>query len=536
MIRRFGPWLLLAAATLSGLWFLWQQRDIPAFGDLQDDSIYALSAMSLGEGNGYRISHLPTQPVQTKYPPLFPAILSLLWKWQPAFPSNLTLAAGLGAILYLVVLVLSYFSFQRFGFSSATCALLTSFVAVNAYMLHLSGSVMTELPYTAMLLGTLLLSESGLKRHWRWAVAAGLLAGLAYLTRSAALPLALGVPLVLFLRGNKTNAAAFVAGMAPAIIGWQIWVSAHLEKAQDWVMLYYTDYAGLERATLGWNNIGHILYNNSNTLLTGIGNLLFPLIGLSSLGHQCALVVSVAVIRGIIRLCGRSNQFQYPVYAALSCSLLLIWHYQPNERFTFPLLPLVVAGLWTECKNLWERVAVSWKRPELSNRVAAAGIGAMLAAFGVFFAWSLIDTRVAELPAYVHRFRVRAASLKASFEMVSRNTPREAVILSDQDSLLYLYTKRHSYRTVIPPPMMYPKNYSDIKAEFAKMPDAAARPWTYALLLQSDWEQYLESEHREWVRSAIRARTDLTIVYEDHFATLYRRNPPAGPALSARQR
>ena len=72
----------------------WKSRDMPQFGHLHDDAIYFVSAKSIAEGHGYRILSLPGEPYQTKYPPLFPMLLALVWKVRPDFPGNLPLAIG----------------------------------------------------------------------------------------------------------------------------------------------------------------------------------------------------------------------------------------------------------------------------------------------------------------------------------------------------------------------------------------------------------------------------------------------------------
>src|ERR1700747_755590 len=83
--------VFLLALGPSG-YLAWTLRAMPHLGFYHDDAIYWVSAKSIAEGQGYRILSLPGQPNQTKYPPLFPAILAVVWKLQPGFPQNLPLA------------------------------------------------------------------------------------------------------------------------------------------------------------------------------------------------------------------------------------------------------------------------------------------------------------------------------------------------------------------------------------------------------------------------------------------------------------
>src|SRR5579864_3342238 len=91
-LRRWAPVLALIALCLPSLLFVWHNRDVPHFGVLQDDGVYFIDGKSLAEGSGYRILSLPSQPHETRYPPLYPLYLSMAWRMDPAFPANLPLA------------------------------------------------------------------------------------------------------------------------------------------------------------------------------------------------------------------------------------------------------------------------------------------------------------------------------------------------------------------------------------------------------------------------------------------------------------
>src|SRR6185503_2597184 len=78
------------------------------FGSYHDDSIYATTAKALATGQGYRIISLPSEPAQTKYPPFYPWLLSLIWRVYPSFPENVTPLTLLSAISTLAFMCLSY--------------------------------------------------------------------------------------------------------------------------------------------------------------------------------------------------------------------------------------------------------------------------------------------------------------------------------------------------------------------------------------------------------------------------------------------
>ena len=67
---------LVIAATYLSL----SLSDVLQVGALNDDGVYTVLGKALSEGRGYFSIHLVGQPVQEKYPPGFPVILSVLWR------------------------------------------------------------------------------------------------------------------------------------------------------------------------------------------------------------------------------------------------------------------------------------------------------------------------------------------------------------------------------------------------------------------------------------------------------------------------
>jgi hypothetical protein len=95
--------------------YLWHFDDLPHFGSWEDDGIYYASAKSLADGGGYRIESLPGEPAQTKYPPLYPLLLSVAWRIDPQFPRNLPIAAWISWLALPAMLLLSAAYFPKLG-------------------------------------------------------------------------------------------------------------------------------------------------------------------------------------------------------------------------------------------------------------------------------------------------------------------------------------------------------------------------------------------------------------------------------------
>src|ERR1700736_6167371 len=388
MLCRFFTIALVLLALAPAAWIAFTWRGMPQLGFYHDDGLYFVSARSLAETAEYRIASLPAQPWQTKYPPLFPAYLALVWKLNPSFPANLPLAALFAWLAFPAYLGAVYAFLREYGFSPRERAVLFAVAALNPVAVLFSASLMPELAFTALFVGALVLAERA-KSSWMIALA-GVLAGLAYLTRSAALPLLVTVPVCLVVARRRMRwGAVFLAGMLPAVAGWQIWVATHLSHASDLVTLYYTDYAGYQRYNVPLADLPLVMWYNLDGLLQGIGRVLtFDLEPFGS--KHLERVVAIAAIAGCVRLTRQTRKLQYPIAAAAFAALLLIWHFQPDQRFVFPLYPLLAAGLWTELRNVARVLVAAWSKPAISERVAAVGGTVVLAAFAAFLAFTHI--------------------------------------------------------------------------------------------------------------------------------------------------
>jgi hypothetical protein len=60
-------------------------------GMFMDDAWYALLGKALATGRGYTLINSPTPGILPLYPPVYPALLALIFKLAPAFPENVWL-------------------------------------------------------------------------------------------------------------------------------------------------------------------------------------------------------------------------------------------------------------------------------------------------------------------------------------------------------------------------------------------------------------------------------------------------------------
>ena len=104
---------LLATLVLAAVYWGVAVSGPLAVGAWQDDAIYVTTATSLAEGRGYRHAEIPGEPLQAKYPVLYPALLSVLIWIAPDYPSNVPLLLVPTAIAASALVVLAALYWRR---------------------------------------------------------------------------------------------------------------------------------------------------------------------------------------------------------------------------------------------------------------------------------------------------------------------------------------------------------------------------------------------------------------------------------------
>ncbi|MGA2597654.1 MAG: hypothetical protein ABSH09_11785 [Bryobacteraceae bacterium] len=515
--------ILIAIAPCAYLAWTW--RSMPQLGFYHDDAINWVSAKSLAEGAGYRIASLPQQPFQTKYPPVFPALLALVWKINPAFPFNLPLATLAVWLAFPFYVLLVFLLLRQYGFGNIQASILTLLAALNPFAAMLSISLMPEMLFTVLLLALLILAEQALRPESRtWLVAlAGALAGLAYLTKSAALPLSIAVPLCFALRKQYKRGLLFAGCMFPAIAGWQLWVLTHASRGHDLVTLYYTNYFGFQLYNVKWFDLPRVIWFNLDALLKGIGRLLVFDTAIGESVHF-ERVIAIGAIAGVIRLARRSGRLQYPMAAAAMTAVLLVWHYEPDQRFVFPLYPLLLAGLWTELSNIVTALRKSWEKRAVPDRIAA-GIGAaILAAFGIFVAFTHVYGDFVFLPKLLAAYRSDFRDLHPVYSWVAENTPEQASLYGYDDPLIYLYTGRRASGLPIPTKLYYHEDEAGIDRLLRDLPSfSEEQHLDYVLLSTRDFYRDLHEKRARLLQKAIEQNPQFEKVYGRSDAEVFHR-------------
>lgn len=512
----FGLTLLLIPSAA----FLWRNSDLPQFGDIHDDSVYYVSAKSLAGGH-YRIESLRGEPAQTKYPPLYPLLLSIAWHIDPRFPENLPIAAWLSWLGFPVMLALLGALYPRMGISGWRVWLLLILLALNPYIILFGAKLLSEIWFTALLAGALLLVERAVESDAApgWAASAGIVSGLAYMTRSAGIVLLASACLYFWMHRERGKAAAFAAGMLPFVAGWTIWSRIHQLHSTDQALIYYVRY---QFFSVNLHDLPVVLWKNLDGFLFGLGSLVIPKVIDSLFLKILAELIAVAMIAGVVRMVRQGVAVHYTIFAAFSVFVLLIWYFPPNERFVLPLIPLGFAGLLREIEHFAGMARAGLHHRDVSQRIAAAGMATIVA---------LVFLGAFGLQAYVggvfmneaaQQQRERNIDLRGAYAWMRVNLPADAAVIAYNDPVLYLYTGRKSMSRPLPPSIWYSEDYEKALELYRDLPSYARdHGAAYVYQTAADLRRDMGENRVAPIQSAIRSNPLLTPVFEKGIGTLY---------------
>jgi hypothetical protein len=388
---------------------LWAQTDAMV-GVFFDDGIYVTLAKSLAEGTWYRSIHLPDTPAAVHYPPLYPLALAVLWKLWPSFPENVTLfklfdSAMLAAAAWIIAAHTRRMGLPKPAQYAAVALGMTAFP-----MLTLVGVRFSEPFFLVMLAGAIAVAERDQVGVGRGA-AAGALAGLATLTRSIGLAAIIGIPIALWVRRQRAAAVASALVGAAVASPWWLWTIRHADSVDARLASNYGTYTQYAAQS----GLSGLLAGLDLRALGPFPRLLLPDVP-TFVWLGLAALLAAAVVIGIVTL--------LPRVPTLGCVLLpyvgivTLWPFTPDFG---------VAG-----------VLRVWRWGPVPRLLTLVLVVAVVWGFGWFQTISLVD----------RRFTVTADRSSRPFALltsgISTSVPEDAVIASDGEAMVYLYTGRQA--------------------------------------------------------------------------------------------
>ncbi len=469
-------------------------------GAYLDDGIYLVTGRALATGHGYRHLELPGEPLQTKYPPLYPVLLSVVWRVFPDFPANVPAFQILNVALWALGSWLAYRLMRRAWGIPWWLATAGSVLAFgNAMTLTVLRTPFSEPLYLVVSMGALLGAVGPAtdattppRRGLTRGVLGGLLAAASYLTRSAGLAAipALLVDALVRRRWKTLVATAIIAAAGAG--GWQVWRRAaavtNARSAPVEALRYDLDYSAWLPADV--RTLARVVGHNVVALgLSVFEEVVQPPAGvvdrLLRSGPRAALPVYVGM-GGVaaLLLVGLAITFRRSAPAAHLyllgyAGLVLVWPYPPTRLLT-PILPLGLTLVLAGLAEVIRRAAVLLAGPEQAGAAPAPNVSSALppewrpGATGVGAAFRIVavcvlllayargqpllrpdETQLLERHGLAEAEQQRAALAT----LLREATPADAIVSARYGGYLYLCTGRKTVPVVPgdnPIPMTYP--------------------------------------------------------------------------------
>jgi len=432
-----------AVIAVVGVW----AQNAALVGGNYDDGIYALLARALAEGEGYRLTFLPTSLPAIKYPPVYPLSLVPFWVLASSpdaalFGMKVANGAYIGLAAGLFVLLLSDLRILPIVLAAALA--IVGFASGS--MMLVTASVLSEPLYLVFLFAALWTADSVSKPpSVRRLLIAGLLVGLVVLTRAVGIVLFAAVTIGLWSRCGRRPALIAALGAAVLLVPWLLFTLANARVIPDVLVPRYGSYVQLYLANIKdspWaafdifaTNVGAILQTLGVKLSPQFGPLAASLVGM--LFIALALLGSVR----IFRLAPATAVYPW-AYLALTS----VWSFPPF-RFVFILVPLLLALAAVGTLRLAQRVASGFGRRSGAPvgardslvRYAIVGVGLVVFANLAYNELRAVSRRVWD-GAELQKSAVGAEVIA----WVRENTDPRAVVAYEFDPLIALHAGRRA--------------------------------------------------------------------------------------------
>jgi 4-amino-4-deoxy-L-arabinose transferase-like glycosyltransferase len=421
------PLVVLAGSVGLFLVVGWLSLSTADFGAFHDDGIYTVTARSLAVTGEYRITSLPGEPYQRKYPIVFPAVLAAVWRIAGDFPANIVWLKAVSLLAGAVFLSLTFGLLRNVGASAWTAAVITGVCAVMPATGESANQVMSELLYGAISIAALWLLERAVRGNPSpgLGLAAGLVAGLAYQTRSVGLALVLAMILMMACQRRWRVLMAGMVGVGLTVGVCKLWQGPASEVPLPYE--YYVNYGDWFLNAvhdLGWRFFAIVPLKNLVVGVIAVVRTALP--EMYDLSRSAPKQIAVAMA-GLLLLSAlipgwiRRRHEAWAIYLLLYIVIYLVWPYPPVPRFFVPVLPLILLAMWEGFQSM----RPSPRLVQVTATIACVIVG-MLAVAGGY-----VRLTEAHVKPSLHRY-----------DWIRINTAPGDVIASVLDPNCYLYTGR----------------------------------------------------------------------------------------------
>lgn len=363
---------MVAALATSASAFALMTSDLIGF--FFDDAIYALVAKTIAEGRGFVYPHLPGEPAAIHYPPLWPLLLSLGFRFGPEFPLN---AGWLRLFNPLLIGVAAYlatvFVARQFGLRPVLAAALVLLGFLSVQIQFLVNTLLSETLFLVLCFAAWLIAERArtTARASLW-IAAGFVVGLAILTRSLGIALAGGVVLALLWERRWRETGWFAGAVLLTMLPWQFYVSRTAPDFPVEIVGAYGPYLDYVLSGYREAGVGLVLEVARKNLIETWQFAGVPLQPFGPVPWRGVLVVLAGAfgLVGLVAMLRRPALRSFAIAIVLYSGAVIVWPFQV-ERFLWAIWPLYVMVVAAGAQAL-----LAWQ-PQRAARAVHAGVWAL---------------------------------------------------------------------------------------------------------------------------------------------------------------
>ncbi len=298
-----------------------------------DNAGYLTLARSILERGTYQDLYIPSEPKHTQYPPVFPLILAAV--------SLIGIKSWL-QLKYLIVgfsalaVAFSYLWIRRRGRPELAFGV-ALLLAISPGVLDLTHWVLSDVPFWALTMVAMWAWDRLRPGDYKTLAIAVVVTTLAYLTRSAGLPLVVAVVAWLTWKRRWQQLAIFAVVLAPFAFWW--WWRARTQGGVDYVgQFWFVNPYDPSQGRIGFGELLARMKDNAWKYISW--HLPVLLFGVQRYLPLSIVVVALGMYGWIMRMRRpRISELFLPLYIGL----LLIWPaVWSGERFLLPALPFIL--------------------------------------------------------------------------------------------------------------------------------------------------------------------------------------------------
>ncbi|MGH7672788.1 MAG: glycosyltransferase family 39 protein [Gemmatimonadales bacterium] len=415
-----------------------------------DNFWYMILGEGLRNGDGYRDFWLPTAPLHTRYPPVYPILLAVT-----GWFSNSVIAFKALSLACTTTAVGFTYALARRRTGDAGLALAAALlVAVAPAIVEYSHWELSEAPFLVLVTIALYAFARDPGGHDLSVFAAGSAAALAaYLTRSAGLPLLVAIAVALALGKHWRRLGWFAGASALVMLGWWLYVRSAAAEGAAYATYGQTFFdrdpyrPELGRATIP-DLVGRVVDNLKVYALSAWPQTIGGRDVGRGLGTAVGVLLGGAVLAGVLRRMRTPGVLE--LFTVVYVGLILLWPQAwSDQRFLVPLVPLAA---------LYLAEVVDWALPASAGRSDAdqgpsGGLRPAHGVMGVAVAFALFaNVRIAGPSLGCARavlsgepyacYPSAFADFVEASQWIRDHTEPGAVVISRKPQILYWYGRR----------------------------------------------------------------------------------------------